>query len=55
MKKVYETPKVEKMAFNYSDAVVASNGNCHTEGNHGWNDMGCESQIWNPHWVGDNT
>ena len=26
MKKTYETPKVEKMAFDYSDVVVASGG-----------------------------
>ena len=25
MKKAYETPKVAKMVFNYSDVVVASN------------------------------
>jgi len=32
MKKNYETPKVEKMEFNYSETVVASNGcgNQHT-------------------------
>ncbi len=31
MKKAYESPKVEKMAFNYSETVVASNipGQCH--------------------------
>ncbi len=29
MKKTYETPKVEKMAFNYSETVVASTNNCH--------------------------
>lgn len=30
MKKAYEAPKVEKMVFDYSDAVVASNTSlCH--------------------------
>ena len=28
MKKTYETPKIEKMAFNYSDVVVASKVQC---------------------------
>ena len=29
MKKVYEAPKVEKMAFDYSDVVVASKAQCY--------------------------
>lgn len=28
MKKEYESPKVEKVAFDYSDAVVASTSQC---------------------------
>ena len=28
MKKGYTTPKAEKMEFNYSETVVASNTNC---------------------------
>ncbi len=37
MKKAYGTPKAEKMAFNYSEAVVASGTGCdyfitHTRG-----------------------
>ena len=31
MKKAYETPKVEKMAFDYSDVVVASRVQCTDE------------------------
>ena len=31
MKKEYESPKAEKMAFEYSDVVVASNTQCKSE------------------------
>ena len=52
MKKTYETPKIEKMVFNYSDVVVASKDPCqdlvlktnqHVEG-------GCEEDRvdWTP-------
>ncbi|MCR5565565.1 MAG: hypothetical protein K6F61_01835 [Clostridiales bacterium] len=31
MKKAYETPKVEKMEFYYSDAVIANSNGCRWE------------------------
>ena len=31
MRKAYEAPKAEKMAFDYSDVVVASSVNCTEE------------------------
>lgn len=55
MKKVYESPKVEKLAFDYSEAVVASGSTCHYEGEHGFGDSNCYDQTWNGHWVGNNT
>ena len=43
MKKEYESPKAEKMEFNYSDTVVASGSGCGwriTKGD--YNYVGCE-------------
>jgi len=53
MKKTYEAPKVEKMAFDYSDAVVASGSGCHWIGEHGWTDSNCYDQTWNGHYEGN--
>ena len=53
MKKTYEAPKVEKMAFNYSDAVVASGNGCHWQAEYGWETEECESDKWGGHWVGN--
>jgi len=53
MKKTYEAPKVEKMAFNYSDAVVASTppGRCWNRAiiSH-WVDH-CNADITGYEWV----
>ncbi len=43
MKKTYEAPKVEKMAFNYSDTVVASTSNCHWVGPFSFPGEGCNT------------
>lgn len=32
MKKVYETPEVEKIAFQYRDQVVVASGRCIVQG-----------------------
>ncbi len=47
MKKNYETPKVEKMEFNYSETVVASNGcgNKHVVGDQFPKDM-CSDTVF---------
>lgn len=34
MKKTYETPSVEKVAFQYRDQVVAASGVCHVMSEH---------------------
>ncbi|MBR5547916.1 MAG: hypothetical protein IKU70_13190 [Clostridia bacterium] len=44
MKKAYETPSVEKIAFNYRDQVVAASGDPIASGNNGstqedWGDV----------------
>ena len=52
MKKEYESPKAEKMEFNYSETVVASGG-CRwyiTESD--WNYVGC-TEVTIKTWVGD--
>ena len=50
MKKTYETPSVEKIAFQYRDQVVAASGNTNCESryeNTGENE--CTDQIWVEH------
>lgn len=34
MKKTYETPTVEKVAFQYRDQVVVASGVCHVTSEH---------------------
>ena len=59
MKKVYESPKAQKMVFNYSEVVVASTGGkC---SNQTWSgdteDYGeyCNIVIHEHEWIGDHT
>ncbi len=47
MKKEYESPKAEKMEFNYSETVVASGTGCGwriTKGD--YNYVGCEENTY---------
>ena len=51
MKKEYNTPKVEKMEFNYSEAVVASGTHCDWYITHTQGEEGCitsEVKSWHP-------
>lgn len=51
MKKVYGTPKAEKMEFNYSEAVVASSTGCdwfYTKTQHPEGCMEVEVKQWHP-------
>ncbi len=53
MKKTYETPKVEKLEFDYSDTVVAS-GNSNTSGENPddqyWSGCTCDRTYYAPGW-----
>ena len=58
MKKMYETPKVEKMAFNYSETVVASTptGQCVNYTLYSYSEEEyCKADENKHYWVGDNT
>ena len=49
MKKEYGTPKAEKVAFDYSEAVLAaSNGGCHWEQPDGFTVEGCINSQTGP-------
>ncbi len=53
MKKTYEAPKVEKMEFNYSEAVVASD-NCHNVTVQSYSQVDhCSATEDDYFWVGD--
>ena len=47
MKKVYEAPSVEKIAFQYRDQVVAASGNhtCITEWSNQPGESGCAGET----------
>ena len=51
MKKEYETPRVEKMEFNYSETVVASQG--HAYRLYTDNYFGCRTKPTDDYIVGD--
>ena len=51
MKKEYETPRVEKMEFDYSETVVASQGHAYRLYTNGF--FGCHETPTDDYIVGD--